>query len=181
MAIKYYPAEDIKELCEEIVRLLGWGHIHLDSVAFIRSRGSSARRTIARCHALGKAMQIGMGRKRGFYLVEVIAEQYDKQSEKEKIKTLIHELMHIPKAFGGGFIHHNVVCDKNVSVVYENYINLKKNSSRNFEVVENRESVEEVRAEPSVKKESAEDFLIRLGYKKPEGKAEKQSGLRRWF
>jgi predicted metallopeptidase len=71
-------------------------------------------------------MQIGMRRKKSFYLIEVISEQYDKMPEEEQIKTIIHELMHIPKSFGGGFIHHNKVHEESVGKVYENYINLKR-------------------------------------------------------
>jgi len=98
----------------------------LEHVAFIRSTGSKAKRTIARCHALGKAMQIGMRRDKGFYLIEVISEQYDKMPEEDQIKTIIHELMHIPKSFGGGFIHHDKVHEDSVGKEYENYINLKR-------------------------------------------------------
>ena len=76
MAIKYHLAPDVKKISEELVRRLGWSQIYLEYVAFIRSFGSSSRRTIARCHALGKAMQIGMDRKKGFYLVEVIYPNY---------------------------------------------------------------------------------------------------------
>jgi len=126
MAIKYHQAPDIKKISEEIVDKLCWKHISLDNVAFIRSTGSSAKRTIARCHALGKAMQIGMNREKGFYLVEVISENFDKLSEDERIKVIIHELMHIPKSFGGGFIHHDKVHEKSVDKVYLNYCNLKK-------------------------------------------------------
>ena len=43
----------------------------------------------------------------------------------EKVKTLIHELMHIPKAFGGGFRHHDVVNRKNVENLYKRYAALK--------------------------------------------------------
>tara|TARA_Y100000310_G_scaffold310951_1_gene356746 strand:+ start:3636 stop:4046 length:411 start_codon:yes stop_codon:yes gene_type:complete len=124
--IKYEHAEDIKEISKEMIKTLDWNHIHLEHIAFLRSFGSSAKRTIARCHALGKAMQMGMGREKGFYLVEVISEQFDKLSEEEKIKTILHELMHIPKCFGGGFIHHNKVHNKSVSKIYEHYCNLKK-------------------------------------------------------
>ena len=101
MVIKYYDAPDVQEIAEELIKELGWDHISLDNISFIRSRGSSSRYTMARCHALGKAMQIGMKRKKGFYLVEVISEKYDKLPEIDKIKTIIHELMHIPKSFGG--------------------------------------------------------------------------------
>jgi len=128
MAIKYHEASDIEAIAIEIIRLLDWDHIHVDHVAFVRSKGSKAKSTIARCHALGKAMQIGMKRKKGFYLVEVISEQYDKLSNEDKLKTVIHELMHIPKSFGGGFIHHDKVHERAVDKVYERYINLKKDN-----------------------------------------------------
>tara|TARA_Y100000310_G_scaffold343165_1_gene449588 strand:+ start:4264 stop:4590 length:327 start_codon:yes stop_codon:yes gene_type:complete len=98
----------------------------LEHVAFIRSFGSKSRGTIARCHALGKAMQIGMGRQKGFYLVEVISERFDKMSTEEQVQTMIHELMHIPVAFGGGFKHHNVVTERNVKKIYDHYIKLKE-------------------------------------------------------
>jgi predicted metallopeptidase len=124
--IKYEKALDIQELAKEIVKTLDWKHIHIEHVAFIRSFGSSARRTIARCHALGKAMQIGMERDKGFYLIEVISEQFDKLPSDEKIRVVIHELMHIPKTFGGGFVHHDKVHDSSVKKVYEHYCNLKK-------------------------------------------------------
>jgi predicted metallopeptidase len=132
MGIKYHEAPDIQSLAEEVVELLSWDHVLLEHVAFLRSTGSKARRTIARCHALGKAMQIGMGRKKGFYLIEVISEKFDKLSINEQVRVVIHELMHIPKTFGGGFIHHNKVHESSVEHVYNNYCNLKKlnNSSK---------------------------------------------------
>ncbi len=98
--------------------------MQLEHVAFLRSTGSKARRTIARCHALGKAMQVGMGREKGFYLIEVISEKFDKLSEDERLKVIIHELMHIPKSFGGGFIHHDKVHEASVNQVYNHYCNL---------------------------------------------------------
>ena len=45
---------------------------------------------------------------------------------KIKIKTIIHELMHIPKTFGGGFKHHNFVTEKNVNKFYKAYKSEKK-------------------------------------------------------
>jgi predicted metallopeptidase len=132
MAIKYHPAPDIQTSAEEIVASLEWDHILLEHVAFIRSLGSAARRTIARCHALGKAMQIGMRRNKGFYLIEVISERFDKLSAEEQTKVIIHELMHIPKTFGGGFVHHNKVHDGAVEQVYNHYCSLKKEEKKWF-------------------------------------------------
>ena len=126
MAIKYYQAPDIKKRAEKIVHKLKWSHVLLEHVAFIRSTGSKARYTIARCHALGKAMQIGMGRKKGFYLIEVIHEKFDSLPREKQTKVIIHELMHIPKSFGGGFIHHNKVHKRSVDKEYEKYCELKK-------------------------------------------------------
>jgi len=125
MVIRYHHAPDIQLIAEEIVDKLKWNHVLIEHVAFIRSTGSKARRTLARCHALGKAMQIGMRRKKGFYLIEVIAEKFDKLPKDEQLKVIIHELMHIPKSFGGGFIHHNKVHGSSVEYVYNHYIKLK--------------------------------------------------------
>jgi predicted metallopeptidase len=124
MKIKYELAPDLQKQVNEIATLL-FPHVKLDSVICIRSFGSSSRGTIARCHALGKAMQIALGRK-GFYVIEVISKRFDKMKEEDKTRTLIHELMHVPKSFGGGFKHHDYVCDKNVETEYQKYVNLKK-------------------------------------------------------
>lgn len=132
MGIKYCDAEDIKNVAEEIVRTMNWNYINLESVYFLRSVGSSSRGTIARCHALSKPMQIALGRK-GFYLIEVIHERFDKLSNDEKTRVIIHELMHIPKTFGGGFIHHHIVNEKNVELTFMDYIKRKRiNNEKRF-------------------------------------------------
>jgi len=127
MGIKYELDIELQRQTNEIALLL-FPHVKLDSVVCIRSFGSSSRGTIARCHALGKAMQLALGR-RGFYVIEVINKRFEKLSDVEKIKVLIHELMHIPKSFGGGFKHHDYVCHKNVEIEYERYVNLKKRNN----------------------------------------------------
>ena len=125
MAIKYTYAPDIEREARRIIRILDWNHVDLSNVGFLRSSGSTATYTIARCHGLGKAMQIGMQRKKSFYVIEVISERFDKLPRDEKIKVIIHELMHIPKSFGGGFIHHDKVNDKTVEKVYKKYCDMR--------------------------------------------------------
>jgi len=115
--IKYSLAPDIEAKVREIAGKLGIKH-DLSRVVCIRSRGSTSRRTLARCHALPRVMQIALNVK-AHYVIEVISENFDKLSEEEKIKTLIHELLHIPKAFGGGFKYHNYANRKNVDILYE--------------------------------------------------------------
>lgn len=132
MGIKYFQADDIKTRALDIVKTLNWEHIDFDHLGFLRSHGSSAPRTIARCHALGKAMQMAMGRPKGFYLIEVISEKFDKLSQDEQTKTIIHELLHIPKTFGGGFIHHDMVHEKNVRRVFDYYNSIKRESVMNM-------------------------------------------------
>ena len=122
--MRYEPAQDIQFVAEEISKFL-FPHVILERVKCFRSYGTSSRGTIARCHALGKLMQKALGIK-AHYALEFLSERFDKLSEEEKLKTIIHELMHIPKSFGGGFKHHDFVCDKNINFYYKQYQNLKK-------------------------------------------------------
>ena len=124
--MKYEFAPDIQTKSQEISKIL-FSHIQLDNVRCFRSFGSSSRNIIARCHALGKLMQKAIGIK-AVYALEFLSERFDKLNEEEQIKTIIHELMHIPKTFGGGFKHHNWVTERNVNKMYKIY-NEKKNKS----------------------------------------------------
>ena len=101
-------------------------HIRIDRIKCFRSYGSSTRYTIARCHALGKLMQKAMGVE-AFYALEFIGEKFNHLSTEEKVKTVIHELMHIPESFGGGFKHHDVVTEKNVNQCYKAYVECRRN------------------------------------------------------
>src|SRR3989338_7019078 len=122
--MKYEPAPDVQFIAEEISKML-FPHVILERVKYFRSYGSSSRGTIARCHALGKLMQKAIGIK-AFYALEFISERFDNLSEEDKSKTIIHELMHIPNTFGGGFKHHNFVTERNVNKMYKAYLNNKK-------------------------------------------------------
>lgn len=122
--MKYEFAEDLQKLAEEISQFL-FPHVKLDFVKCLRSYGTSSRGTIARCHALGKLMQKAMGVK-AFYALEFLHERFDRLDSEEQIKVIIHELMHIPFSFGGGFKHHDVVTRKNVEIMYKTYLAKKK-------------------------------------------------------
>ena len=126
--MKYQFAPDLQEIAEEISRLL-FPHIKIENVKCLRSQGTSSRRTIARCHALGKLMQKAMNTN-AFYALEFLTERFDKLSQEDQLKTIIHELMHIPKTFGGGFQNHNRVTDKNVNMMFQTYVALKREDEK---------------------------------------------------
>jgi predicted metallopeptidase len=123
--IRYEIAADIQERFADIVRTLNLAYIDLDKVVCIRSYGSSARRIIARCHGMSKVLQIAMQIK-AFYVLEFISERFDKLDSKEQEETIIHELMHIPKNFGGGFRHHDHVSEEKVKLIHKQYRKAKK-------------------------------------------------------
>ena len=117
--MRYEFAPDLQRKAIEISRVL-FPHVKMDRVRCFRSYGTSSRRTIARCHTIGKLMQKAMGVP-AFYSLEFLSERFDKLSEEDQIKVIIHELMHIPKTFGGGFKQHHIVTDRNVNKLYKEY------------------------------------------------------------
>ena len=73
---------------------------------------------------MSKVLQIAM-RIKAFYVLEFLSERFDKLDDKKQEKTIIHELMHIPKNFGGGFRHHNHVSEENIKSIQERYRKMK--------------------------------------------------------
>jgi predicted metallopeptidase len=132
MPIKYLPASDIKKQVDEIASSLDLFHIVPQFVFCVRSKGSKARRTIARIHGLGKIWQEVLNIPPS-YTIEVVSEIYDKMSKEEREKTLIHELLHIPGGFSGGFRpHKGYVERKTVELLYKKLQQARasKNSDR---------------------------------------------------
>lgn len=111
MPIKYGEASDVKRLADEIAQTLDFFHIVPQFVFCVRSIGSESKRAIARIHGLGKIWQEVLNLPPA-YVIEVISERYDKLCETEKEKTIIHELLHIPKGFSGGFRPHRGYIDR---------------------------------------------------------------------
>jgi len=118
--MQYSIALDLQQRMCEIVRRLEFAHVDCNRVVCIRSVGSKTKRVIARCHALPKIMQLAM-EVNAYYAIEFL-ERFERLAKADQDMTIIHELMHIPKTFGGGFRHHDFVHRKNVEKLYEAYL-----------------------------------------------------------
>ncbi|GAI31840.1 unnamed protein product [marine sediment metagenome] len=118
--IKYERAYDIQILVRKIARKLEMTYIEQGNVVCFRSSGSRAKGTIARCWALPVILQQALNTK-PCYAIEVIGERFDKLSQNEKEKVIIHEMLHIPKAFGGGLKMHGYVDNKRISEAFKKW------------------------------------------------------------
>ncbi len=126
--IRYEVAPDLQARFADIVQTLDLRHVDLERVVCLRSHGSSARRVVARCHGMSKVLQVALKTK-ALYVLEFISERFDKLGEEGKEEVIIHELLHIPKNFGGGFRHHDVVTDKKIKLTREQYRRAKGRDS----------------------------------------------------
>ncbi len=130
MTLEYLEAQDVKSLINEIVDSLDLFHVVPQFVYCYRSKGSKSERTVARIHGLGKIWQDAL-RRPPTYVIEVISERYDKLSDEEKEKTLIHELLHIPKGFSGGFRpHKGYVNRKRIERLYKELVKRRSLNER---------------------------------------------------
>jgi len=111
--MRYSFSHEWTEKAREIAEQLGFNHIRLERIACVKSSGTKTKRVVARIHTLGKVMQLGM-QQNPFYVIELITEKFDRQSQEDQAKTIIHELLHIPHSFGGGFRHHKPYVNRNI-------------------------------------------------------------------
>lgn len=102
--MKYEKARDIKKTIDYLIQELEFDHIKPKHIHCIRSFDAKTR-AYARIWGMAKLFKEVAGLE-PHYIIEVNARRFDKLSEKEKVKTLIHELMHIPKTFSGALLSH---------------------------------------------------------------------------
>jgi predicted metallopeptidase len=87
-----------------LVEVLDFSHIDPERIHCRRSWGSTAD-IYARIWELPAIWQEALG-VRPQYLIEVLAEHYDTLDRPERLKILIHELLHIPRTFSGAVRGH---------------------------------------------------------------------------
>jgi predicted metallopeptidase len=120
--IQYHLADDIDFRVKEILWKLKMTHIDQTRLICLRSKGSESRRVIARCHGLSRIMQLALNEK-PHYVIEVLSERFDRLSKEDQTKVLIHEVLHIPRSFRGGFrAHKPFVTRAKVQRMYDEFM-----------------------------------------------------------
>lgn len=102
--MKYSKAPDIQEKILQLINRLKFDYIKVKNIHCIRSFDAKTR-AYARIWGMAKLFKEVAGIEPN-YIIEVNARKFDKLSPREQIKTLIHELMHIPKTFSGALLSH---------------------------------------------------------------------------
>ena len=119
--MEFEPAPDVMEIVHEVVGSLPMPHIKLQNIHTVRSSYSKAR-AYARVWGTARIFHEAAGIP-PTYVIEVLSHYYDKLPETEKIKVIIHELMHIPKTFSGALLSHkgphHAINKRTVDKVYE--------------------------------------------------------------
>lgn len=128
---EYEVAPDVQKDLEEIVRLLpdDFAHVDVRRVICYRSRGSTAR-IYARIWSLPSIFSHALGVE-PHYVIEVV-ELYDRSAKDVKEKTLIHELLHIPKTFSGALVPHKCF-GREINCARENELHRKLVLARDLE------------------------------------------------
>ena len=103
--MEFELAPDIQKRLQTIQKKLQLPNIKIDKIVAFRSHGSRARAR-ARIWAFPKIWQMAL-KLEPHYCIEVISDKFDHLKEDDKMRILIHELMHIPSNFSGALLPHS--------------------------------------------------------------------------
>ena len=102
--VSWKLAPDIKKRSHELIVQFDLNWIRFERIFFYRSVNSKAK-AYARAWGLPKLWQRSL-KVEPSYMIEVLSEHFDKLSEIEQDKIILHELSHIPKTFSGALLPH---------------------------------------------------------------------------
>ncbi len=123
--MRWQKDEKIQNDLNKLVRLLDFSHVKSPRIFAYRSYESSSR-AYARIWSFPKIFQEVLNVEPA-YVIEVLSEKFDKLTEDNKTKVLIHELLHIPKNFSGALAPHKTrvrKIDKEVEKLYKMFKSL---------------------------------------------------------
>ena len=122
--MKFEKDPELQVLMERIVAATNMPHIQTDRVFCVRSEGSKSK-AVARTWSFPRVFQECLDVKPA-YVIEAISARWDKLSDDDKERVMIHELLHIPKTFSGALVPHRmfgktVVGPRQVEKIWKNY------------------------------------------------------------
>ena len=114
----------VQEMMERLAEAEEFAHVRADRVFCVRGEGSKSR-AVARIWSLPRVFQQCL-EVEAAYVIEVMDKKWDKLSDEEQQKTIIHELLHIPKTFSGALVPHScfgkrMVGSRQVDKVWNNF------------------------------------------------------------
>ena len=102
--MKWQRDFNVQTELRRLVKHLSFDHVKSNQIHAFRTHGSKSR-AYARIWAFPKIFQQVLNVPPA-YVIEVLSEKFDKLSDENKTKVLIHELLHIPKNFSGSLLPH---------------------------------------------------------------------------
>ena len=97
-------APDIQDLVRHVLPHLPFDYIDGKRIVCMRSFKATSRAR-ARIWSFPRIWQMAL-KKPAHYVIEVLSQHFDKLSDDDKTRVIIHELMHIPKNFSGALVPH---------------------------------------------------------------------------
>jgi len=123
--MNYQIANDVKGKIDVLVDKLQYSHIKKNRIYCIRSFDVKTR-AYARIWGMAKLFSEVAGVEPR-YIIEVNSKKFDKLNPRDQLKTLIHELMHIPKTFSGALLSHrgphHRINDREVEKILQHMMN----------------------------------------------------------
>ncbi|MBI5620254.1 metallopeptidase [Candidatus Gottesmanbacteria bacterium] len=127
------PAPDVTNIMHQILKRTPFEYVKGDQITCMRSTGATSR-AYARIWSFPKIWQKALSHE-PHYIIEVLAHHFDKLAEDDKIRTIIHELMHIPKNFSGALVPHHGryhrIDKRTVEKLFQTYCLNSKSEYRN--------------------------------------------------
>jgi predicted metallopeptidase len=103
-SIDWVPAPDITERILELVFRLDLSWVQTEKIHCVRSTNANTR-AYARIWGLTRIWQQALNIPPQ-YVIEVVAEKFDRVSSHQQDEILLHEIAHIPRNFSGSLVPH---------------------------------------------------------------------------
>jgi predicted metallopeptidase len=108
--MELHRAPDVQKLMRTIVRRVPFEYVRPGQIVCMRSFHAKTRAR-ARIWSFPKIWQMALNEK-PWYVIEVVSQYYDRMTMDDKVRVLIHELMHVPKNFSGALVPHRTIHKK---------------------------------------------------------------------